>query len=222
MISPCPPALLPGATGADRVPEIERLRTVLQDAVSWLLEPGEPVLVLTAGAQCVVAEGTALSAAAYGLDYRTHLGRPGSPAARLAPRVPGLLVAGYLLDGHPATGVQVADVATAHRQVAELDPAAVLVCGGGSARRRDGAPGHVDPRAVPYDDALAAQIGSADLAALSHTDLPLGDELLCDLARPLAVAARLAARWGPVHGRLDAYCAPYGVANLVGRWWSGA
>lgn len=204
------------------MPEIEQLRAAAAAAVRWLCEPGEPVLVITAGPQTRVVSGQRVSAGAYGLTYRTRLGRTASDDGELVARAPGLLVAGYLLGGRSAVGLEVADLEAARALVAPRDPAAVLVCGGGSARRRDGAPGYIDPRAVPFDDRLAEQIAAADLCGLSSADLALARELLCDLSLPLAVAADIVARWAePVGTRLDSYRAPYGVANIVARWWTG-
>ena len=132
-------------------------------------------------------------------------------------------MAGYLLNGHRAEAIEVAGIEPAIGQAAALAPTAVLVCGGGSARRRDGAPGYVDPRAMPYDDLLADRVAAPDLAALAAADLDLAAELLCDLARPLTVASTLAAGWTqPLRAAVDSYCAPYGVANIVARWWTDA
>ena len=191
--------------------------------MDWLRELGDPVLVLTAGTGGRVARGTALSAAAYGINYEIRFGDGAGSGDVLAPHTAGMLVAASLLDGHPAEAVQVDDAAVVGEQIAALDPTAVLICGGGSARRRDGAPGYLDLRAVPYDDRLAELIGIPDLAALAAPDLLLADALLSDLARPLAVGARLAGGWAHrPRAEVDSYCAPHGVADIIARWWTDA
>ncbi|WP_134323180.1 hypothetical protein [Cumulibacter soli] len=201
---------------------MEQLRSAARRAVDWLCEPGEPVTVLTSGANGRVPDGAALNAAAYGLSYRGQLGAGGPRGPELVPQTPGLLVASYLLDGHPAHGIEISSQQTFMNEP-DFDANFILVCGGGSARRRDGAPGYIDERAVPHDDALAGLIANADAAALGTADVDLADELLDDLARPLAVAARLVARWKhPVSGRVDSYEAPFGVANILARWWTHA
>ncbi|MFV0533727.1 MAG: hypothetical protein ACK5MR_08750 [Cumulibacter sp.] len=201
---------------------MEQLRSAAQRAVDWLCELGEPVTVLTSGPNGRVPEGAALDAGAYGLSYRGQLGAPGTQGPELVPHTPGLLVASYLLDGRPAHGIEVSPQQTFMNEP-DFDANVILVCGGGSARRRDGAPGYIDERAVPHDDALAELIADADATALGAAELDLADELLDDLTRPLAVAAQLVGRWKhPVSGRVDSYEAPFGVANILARWWTHA
>lgn len=222
VICPTPPMLLPGATGRVSVPERERLLGEIHAAISWLCATREPVLVLAAGQGGEVIEGTVLDAAAFGVRYQATLGAA-EPNAHRTPHTPGMLVAASLLTGRPARGVEVDDVDVAYRQANRSQPGAVLVMGGGSARRRDGAPGYLDPRAVPYDDSLVAHIGHARVDTLTTPDLDLADALLCDLARPLSVAARIAAEWAqPLRAQVDSYTADHGVANIVARWWTDA
>ncbi|WP_158716174.1 hypothetical protein [Blastococcus sp. Marseille-P5729] len=218
-ICPSPPALLPGATGASTVVEIERLRECALQVVRWLSELGEPVLVLASGTPRQVDEGTRLSARAFGIGFESQLGARRDPARAVTPAEPGLLVAAYLLDGHPASARTLRDPDLATVQLPRHPARALLVMGGGSARRREGAPGHVDDRAMPYDDQLVARIARPDLDALSTPDLALADELLADLPAPLAVAARLL-EGRTVRSRVDSYDAPYGVADIVARWWT--
>lgn len=214
--------LLPGATGRVSVPECESLRSQIEAAIQWLCASGDPVLVLAAGDGGELTEGTVLDAAAFGVQYSATLGTA-APAARRAPHTPGLLVAASLLTGRPARGIEVADADLAYQQAIRSAPQAILVMGGGSARRRDGAPGYLDPRAVPYDDDLVALIDNACTGPLSRPDLCLADALLCDLPRPLSVAARVATGWaGQLHAQVDSYTAEYGVANIVARWWTDA
>lgn len=219
-ICPSPPALLPGATGALAVPEIERLRECAAQTVAWLCAPGEPVLALAAGRPRHIDEGTRVSAEAFGLGFQARLGGDGDePAPTLAPTEPGPIVAAYLLDGHPASALLVRDADDVTSDLGALATSSLLVIGGGSARRRPGAPGHLDPRAVPYDDQLVAQIAQPDLDALSAPDFDLAAELLADLPAPLSVAARLL-RGRDVRAQVESYEAPFGVASIVARWWA--
>lgn len=204
------------------ISEIEALRVGVQEQVSWLRELGDPVLILAAGAPRTIPEGTPLTTRAFGLrgepalgsQAEPALGPRGEPQQPAAVREPGVLVAAHFLAGHPAYAVVVGD--PAQTSIAR-SARAVLVMGGGSARRRDGAPGYIDDRAVAYDDELARLIGDADVSTLATPDLALARALLADLPAPLAVAARLVGD-NAVHGELVSYDAPYGVANFVARW----
>lgn len=213
-IVPCPPALLPGATGRAPVPEVERLRERCREAVGWLRDGHDgPLLALCAGPAAQLPPGAPLTARAFGL---------GTADVGFAPRVPGLLVARDLLGDRPFHGVQADDIERGLLMTRGLGCRRVLVLGGGSACRRDGAPGHLDERAVPYDDDLAQKIAAADAVGLREPDLPLARELLADLPAPLAVASRLIDDPVSLRGSLDGYDAPYGVAYLIARWWTGA
>ncbi len=221
MICPNPPALLPGATGRTAVAEIERLRAAAQAAVGWLREGGAPVLVLGGAPPAAVQRGQLLSARAFGLRYEVAWGDGdgdgAGPGDAVALTAAAPLVAAYLLDGHDARYLGVRDPREARAALAGSDVRSVLVMGGGSARRRDGAPGYLDERAVPFDDELARRIGGPDLDDLADPDLALAARLLADLPAPLAVAAGLCR--APMQARLESYDAPYGVAQYVARWW---
>lgn len=94
-----------------------------------------------------------------------------------------------------------------------------LVIGNGSARRSEKAPGHLDPDAAEFDQAVGAWLASGDLAALRRVNLADGQRLLADLAPIAEAAAQLAARaTGPVRvlPLLDAD--PYGVQWWVQTW----
>ena len=96
-------------------------------------------------------------------------------------------------------------------------PVAVLAVGDGSARRSLKAPGHLDPAAQPFDDAVAAALAAGDAGALAALDPAEGARLLA-AGVPVwrAVGAALAGR--EVRGRLHAHEAPFGVAYLVADW----
>lgn len=96
---------------------------------------------------------------------------------------------------------------------------ALLVLGDGSACRDVKAPGYHDPRAVPYDDAVAAALGTADAEALLGLDPVLSATLKVAGRAPWQVlAGAVLASGGDWQGRLDYYSAPYGVAYFVATW----
>jgi hypothetical protein len=105
------------------------------------------------------------------------------------------------------------------RDLAAASPrVALLAVGDGSARRGRAAPGYLDERAVPFDDAVQRAVREGDMAALAGLDP--------DLARDLMATGRAA--WqvlaGACEGAFDGarpaaeirYAAdPFGVAYLV-------
>jgi hypothetical protein len=58
-------------------------------------------------------------------------------------------------------------------------PLPLLVVGNGSACRTEKAPGHLDPRAEAFDDALRTALVARDTAALASLDAGLAGELWC-------------------------------------------
>jgi hypothetical protein len=94
---------------------------------------------------------------------------------------------------------------------------ALLVIGDGSARRSLKAPGHLDPRAEAYDEALAAALGTADVSALSALDPALAADLMVGGRAAFQVLAAAAAglHWQP---RLLRQEAPYGVGWFAAAW----
>ncbi|MDG4823734.1 hypothetical protein O7635_17905 [Asanoa sp. WMMD1127] len=98
-------------------------------------------------------------------------------------------------------------------------PWALLVMGDGSASRGVKSPGYDDPRAKPYDDALAAALAGVDVAALGALDPALSAQLRV-AGRPAfqAAAGAVAAAGGEWSGDLSYYAAPYGVAYFVASW----
>ena len=100
------------------------------------------------------------------------------------------------------------DLADAARRVA------LLAVGDGSTRRGPAAPGYLDERAVPFDDAVRQAVRDGDMAALAGLDP--------DLARDLMATGRAA--WQVLAGAFAgarpateiSYAAdPFGVAYLV-------
>ncbi|HEV2891927.1 MAG TPA: hypothetical protein VGX28_16255 [Frankiaceae bacterium] len=145
------------------------------------------------------------------------------------------------LEGHPVVAVgtpQALDVARwlhPRASLVELDPAlppdeaaalgarlaeddvALLAMGDGSARRSLAAPGYLDPRAEPYDAAVAAALRDADTHGLLALD-PADDAALLVAGRPAWQVLAGAARGGRWRGELLYDAAPYGVGYLVATW----
>ena len=93
--------------------------------------------------------------------------------------------------------------------------AAHLIVGNGSARRSEKAPGHLDPRAAGFDEALAASLTKPDADTLGALDLGLADEVWADVG-PIAESADLLRTAGTV--AVDYDDDPYGVRYWVARW----
>ncbi|GAB3299234.1 hypothetical protein EK0264_17715 [Epidermidibacterium keratini] len=208
-VIPSAPLLLPGATGRDVPDEVARLRDQVTTAVRWLAEGAQPLTVVIAG-EPRRWEPAVLSARELGIAWT---GRFGTPAAEAKPRADyptALLVAAAYTDG-----LQVVCGLSTPGETVALESSSVLVVGGGSARRGEGAPGHIDPRAVPHDDETARLLSAGDGGGFAARDLTVAAELLDDLSAPMAA---LGGQGAPRTAQLDYYAAPYGVGYLIARW----
>ena len=96
------------------------------------------------------------------------------------------------------------------------EPAALLVLGDGSARRSVAAPGHLDERAVPFDDEVVRAVRDGDLPALAALDPGLARELMVTGRPAWHVLCGALGPGRPVTEVLYAD-APFGVAYLVAR-----
>ncbi|NYT96554.1 class III extradiol dioxygenase subunit B-like domain-containing protein [Salinispora sp. H7-4] len=95
----------------------------------------------------------------------------------------------------------------------------LLVLGDGSACRVEWSPGYDDPRAEPYDQAVARALAGADPAALGALDVELSAGLKATGRAPWQVlAGAVRAAGGPWRGELAYAAAPYGVTYLVASW----
>jgi hypothetical protein len=98
----------------------------------------------------------------------------------------------------------------------------LLVMGDGSARMSEAAPGYVDPRAVPFQAAVAAALSVADTSSLLSIDPVLAADLLVAgraAWQVLCGAADHAREQGrTIRPRLVGRQAPYGVDYLVATW----
>jgi len=95
----------------------------------------------------------------------------------------------------------------------------LVVLADGSARRGEKAPGYVDARAFPFDEALARAIGTGDVTALRRLDLRLAKELMVLGAPAFRVLGEAFAAAG-VTPRAELRHAddPFGVMYLVATW----
>jgi hypothetical protein len=130
-----------------------------------------------------------------------------------AVRVRGELVAA---DRPTADCVALGEALAAECAAAD-EPVGLLVVGDGSARHTERAPGHLDPRAAPFDDAVAEALRAADPAGLVALDPELADELMADGRAPWQVLAGATADRTWI-GRLLHSSAPFGVAYHVAVW----
>jgi hypothetical protein len=236
-VCPHPPIIVPELAGA-AAHELDSLREACDAALTRLVDSGARRLVVV-GADTETRQyhlPIRGSFAPWGVPVEVVLG--GSDGAVVEPGgLPlSLTVAAWLASRRPETrslswrlwGVaEGADVAACVRLAdvvgAEDDaPWALLAMGDGSACRGEKSPGYDDPRAQPYDDAVAAALATADRAAL----LALQPELSARLRvagraawQVLAAAAGDGATW---HGDLSYYAAPYGVSYFVATWTAAA
>jgi hypothetical protein len=93
----------------------------------------------------------------------------------------------------------------------------LLVVGDGAATHTEKAPGHLDERAGPFDDAVARALADADPAALAALDPALAEALWVAGRAPWQVLAGAAAgaSWT---GELLHSSAPFGVGYHVAVW----
>jgi len=96
-------------------------------------------------------------------------------------------------------------------------PTALLVIGDGAATHTEKAPGYLDERAGPFDDAVAAALAAADPAALAALDPAPAADLLAAGRAPWQVLAG-ATRDGTWEGELLHSTRTFGVGYHVAVW----
>ena len=114
-------------------------------------------------------------------------------------------------------GRRVAEALLEAAGVSKLEPRAapghaLVVVGNGSARRTEKAPGHLDPRAHPFDEALGRALRDGDAEALVGIDQALARELWADTEHLPRLAGLGAA------ARADYDGDPFGVQYWVAVW----
>jgi hypothetical protein len=228
-VCPHPPLLVPEVAGA-AAPELDDLRAACDTAVERLLAAGPDAVVLLGGGPVtgrVEAPATG-SLQPWGVDLDVPLTPTQPDRGAVLPL--SLTIGAWLLARHdvrvPVSAVQVAvDAGPAElasvgeRLAADGSRVAVLTLGDGSACRGEKSPGYDDPRALPYDERVAAALAGADLDVLLDLDPTVSAELKVAGRAPwqaLAGAAR--ATGGGWRGALLHDAAPYGVAYFVASW----
>lgn len=224
---PNPPVLVP-AVASGAAGELEPLRRASRQALRRAHGDGTWQLVVlgpadTSAMHSPVARG---SLSGYGVSLEVHLGSPGCGGAVELPL--SLTVGAWLLGqalgpSTGAVGFSVGPDFAASRSAVELlalaESAAValVVMGDGSARRSTTAPGYLDPRAAPFDAAVATALREGDGEALADLDETLGSELLAAGVPAWRAAGALLAG-GSYDADLLYAEAPYGVGYFVAAW----
>jgi hypothetical protein len=201
---PCTALLIPAA-GGTATPEMAEVRAACDSAVGAML---------AADVEQVVVVGPAiyqqpLKNLAPGLQLPAY-GELAFPQA----------VAAYLLDRQGWSGPQqYAPAPPAGGPISVLSDGAartgLLIMGDGSARRGVKAPGYLDRRAEPFDDAVATALAAADVSALAALDTHLAEQLLIAGVGPWKALGALAGSW---HAELLYSGVPFGVAYFVAAW----
>lgn len=224
---PHPPLLVPQLAQGSAA-ELEPLRLAALAAVAQVMaaEPDQ-LLLLGAGAASQLYSPLARgSLAGYGLDQQFHLGSPSCGGALELPL--SLTIGAWLLEqvAGPRSLALGLGVGLDYRRsraaadvigVVEASRVGLIVMGDGSARRSAAAPGYLDERAVPFDDAVEAALSIGDADALADLDLGLAAELMCAGAPAWAAAGDLLAGT-PWTATLRWAGAPYGVQYAVADW----
>ncbi|GAA3216079.1 class III extradiol dioxygenase subunit B-like domain-containing protein [Streptomyces thermocoprophilus] len=216
---------------AGAAPELDAARAACADAIGVLAaaRPDRLVVVGPAERNGTYAEGSRGSFRGFGVGVDVVLGRTvaGPHGAAVLPA--SLSVGAWLLRQADWTAAPVEALAVARtlepeqclatgRDLAAPDQrVALLVMGDASACRTLKAPGYLDERAAPFDEAAARALGSADLAALKALDVRLAQELQVSGRAPWQVLAG-AAEQADMSGSLLYEDAPYGVGYLVAAW----
>lgn len=218
-VCPHPPMLVP-EVAAGAAGELDDLRAACRAAVAHL-EAADVLVVVGADATTVRREppfGGTL--APWGIDRRVG-------AATGDPLPLSLLIGAWLLEDVDIRNIRFQSVAAdaTPAECAELGSAlaatgtraALLVMGDGSACRGEKSPGYDDPRAEPFDTAVAEALAKGDTAALRQLDPALAAQLHVAGRAPWQVLAGAADRpFGTTE--LLHHEAPYGVAYLVASW----
>lgn len=240
-VCPHPPLLVP-ELAAGAAAELDDLRTACVTVVHRLLGAADRVVVVGGGASTANHHGPG-SFTRYGVPRTVSLsGRyqpdercPPGGSSRTEPPL-SLLVGFWLLQQAapgpgggrptPVRGQAVAADATPQacaalgRDLASASaPVGLLVMGDGSACRGVRAPGYDDPRAEPFDRAVAGALARVDVEALLSLDLALAAQLRAEgRAAWQVLAGAVRATGGQWRGAISYEAAPYGVAYFVAFW----
>ena len=221
VVCPHPPLLLRELNGAqDAVPD---LRAACRSAVATALESSPDVVVAVGGADVTGAWDPSLP-----VDVRSF-GTPDAPHVSQALPL-SLGVATRLLDEAGWEGPRELHalawdaapeaVAGRARLVGEVEGRVVLlVMADGSTRRGAKAPGYLDERAFPFDEAVGAALDEGDAAALAGLDAGLAEELMVLGRAAFGLLGEVAAaQGGPSRSRVLYRDDPHGVMYTVAHW----
>jgi hypothetical protein len=111
----------------------------------------------------------------------------------------------------------VAGAGSAEKAASAGEDIGLLVIGDGAAMHTEKAPGHLDERAGPFDDAVAAALAAADPTALAALDRAQAADLWASGRAPWQVLAG-ATRDGAWKGELLHSSRPFGVGYHVAVW----
>jgi hypothetical protein len=240
-ICPSPPLLAGELTGrADILPE---LRAACAAAVARLLAAAPGVVAVVGPAETTgpwdpagelslvsFAPAKAVGASLSDNSKKRTRGRKAAPSLPLALGIGALLLdeAGYtgpralrgIAEYEPAAGC----LAVGREIAASAERVALLAVGDGTARRSPSAPGYLDERAAPFDEAVERAVRDGDLPAIAALDPALAADLLAG-GRPAwqALAGAMSASRPPgdhsatgrPHTEILYSDAPLGVAYLV-------
>jgi len=216
-LCPSPPLLAGEFTGrAEVLPE---LRDACATAVRHLLAAAPDVIaVVGAGSDPATWDpDDRLDLSAYAPPVSGAHGKPGLP---LALGIGALLLdeAGYAGPRLMQAVDESAPTADCLRLGRDLAAAAarvaLLAIGDGSSRRGPAAPGYLDERAVPFDDAVRRAVRDGDMAALAGLDPYLARDLMATGRAAWQVLAGAFAGARPAT-EISYAADPFGVAYLV-------
>jgi hypothetical protein len=219
-VVPVPPLLVPAIAGGTAGND-DDLRRACRAAIGRLLDAGpDEIVVVGAGPASGPVEGS--------WDWRGF--GVVQPTPKPATRLPlGLAIGSWLLDTqgapspprrHYAVSPSLspsACSAVGRDLAAGAQRIGLLVCGDGSARRSDTAPGYLDPAAAPWDARALAALRDADPAGLLALEAEAGARLLAAGRAPWQVLAG-AAGHDAFQAHIDWADAPYGVMYIAGTW----
>jgi hypothetical protein len=233
-VVPQPPLMVPQLSSG-RAVETEQMRTSARSVVRRMAEVTEHWIVVggdPAGRRSL-DRPPAGTFRGYGIDLRVSLGPWPTDDAQADLPLP-LLIAGWLRGleaprvtasaelvepGLPTEQCRQIGVQLAEQTARRAEPVGLLVVGDGAVAHTAQVTGTADPRAEPFDAAVAGALAAADPAGLLALDASLGTELRAAGRAPWQVlAGAVQATGGDWRGELVYSEAPYGIAYHVALW----
>lgn len=204
------PEIAAGASG-----ELDSLRAACRAAVSQLIAADLDALTVIGVDTFTVRHAPPFGGTMAPWGLEVPIGAPGGTPLPLS-----LLIGAWLLPEATSFVSVAADAgpgecAALGAELVAVGRVGLLVMGDGSARRSEKAPGYVDPRAEPFDRAVAEALAKGDPEALLALDPALAADLLAAGRAPWQVLAG-AGRTEVAELLYDE--APYGVGYLVASW----